>query len=603
MGLVLADLILIALSLILAFILRFDGSFPVDYQDRFISYFTIIAALNLIFLFGGRLYSFAWEFVSVRELAQLLKVITYANAIFALIVFWGRENTELFSAFPRSVIAINYAINLIFLGGIRIAKRVWYEVVKRRPVFDAPKALIVGADAEGERLIRNLLTAEKNLPFPVAIVDHRKEKIGTSIHGIRVVGTIEHIPQVVRDHNVEHVIIALTAAQADTIREAVKRAREAKIKHIKIVPDTHELLTGRVTLTDLREIQIEDLLGRNPAKIDTEKISEFVKDKKVLVTGAAGSIGAELCRQTLAFDPKKLILLDFNESNLYDLHTELLAAYPPQKMEVVIANVLNRQKIFNLVKRFRPEVIFHAAAYKHVPLMEEHSDEAVAVNIFGTLNVAEAAVESGVQKFVLVSTDKAIRPISVMGKTKRAAEIVVQMLNETTETKFVSVRFGNVIGSRGSVVPLFHEQIKRRLPVTVTHPEMTRYFMTIPEAALLVMEAGAVGNGGEIFMLDMGKPVKILDVAREMIRLAGLRPDVDVPIVFTGIRPGEKILEEVISDEERQVGRTQWDKILITRNENSRVPKQIEENLKNLKSALESQPETILSALDRLVGN
>ena len=597
----LADIILVALSLWLAFILRFDGVLPPEYQGRFFYYFLILAVLNIAFLGRERLYSFAWEFVSLRELTRLLRAITYANIVFALVVFIFRENTALFAGFPRSIIFINYFLNLIFVGGVRIAKRVWYEVVKKRPVSGAPRALIVGADTEGERLIRDLLKAGGNSPFPVAIVDHRKERAGTAIHGVQVLGGIELIPEAVKNHNVEHVIVALTTAEADIIRKAVKYARSAGVKNVKIIPDTHELLTGRVTLTDFREIEIEDLLGRNPAKIETQKISEFIHNKTVLITGAAGSIGSELSRQIMAFQPKLLVLLDFNESDLYDLHMELLRSYPAEKMRPVIANIVNREKVFKIVKKLSPDVVFHAAAYKHVPLMEDFPDEAIETNVFGTINVAEAAIESRVPKFVLVSTDKAIRPTSVMGKTKRAAEIATQELNKKGVTKFVSVRFGNVIGSRGSVVPLFKEQIKSRSPLTVTHPDMTRYFMTIPEATLLVMEAGAVGNGGEIFILDMGKPVKILDVAREMIRLAGFRPDVDIPVVFTGIRPGEKIFEEVVSSEEQRVGKTQWDKILITKNENSKPSDSVSKNLNNLKSALTDSPETTLSALDGFI--
>ena len=563
-------------------------------------YVVILAALNVFFLFRQRLYSFAWEFVSLRELAKLLKAITFASTVFALIVFLGLGNTELFAGFPRSVIFINYALNLIFIGSVRIAKRTWQEVVKKQPVSQAPRALIVGADVEGERLIRNLVNTTKSYPFmPIGIVDHRKEKVGTKIHDIEVMGTIEDIPKSVRDHNVEYVIISLASADAHVIREAVKQAREANVKHIRIIPDTHELLSGRVTLTDLREIQIEDLLGRNPAHIETEKISEFIRGKVVMITGAAGSIGRELARQAAAFEPTSLVLVDFNESDLYDLHAELSSTLSHEHLKPVIANINNRGKIFTLVKEFKPHIIFHAAAYKHVPLMEEFPDEAVETNIFGTLNVAEAALEANVHKFVLVSTDKAIRPVSVMGKTKRVAELIVQELNEQAKTKFVSVRFGNVIGSRGSVVPLFKEQIKRRAPITITHPDMTRYFMTIQEAALLVMEAGAVGGGGEIFMLDMGKPVKIEDLAKEMIRLAGLRPDVDIPLVFTGIRPGEKIFEEIFSADEKQVGKTQWDKIFITKNNypNNSAPNK--ERLAALKESLINPSQSIERALDR----
>jgi len=597
----LADIALIALGLWLAFLLRFDGTLPLEYQGRFLYYFLILAALNIAALSSNRLYSFSWEFVSLRELNKLFLSVTYANAVFAIIVFIARENTAFFAGFPRSVIFITYFLNLIFLGAIRIAKRVWHEIVKKGPVSDAPRALIVGAGPEGEQLIRVLLKSDKAQIFPIGIVDHRPEKQGVTLHGIRVLGTVLNLPKIVKDNNVEHVIIALASAEADVIKNATKTAREAGIKDIKIIPETHELLSGRVSLADVREIEIEDLLGRNPAKLETEKIAEFVKDKIVLVTGAAGSIGSEIARQVAGFQPKKLILLDFNESGVYDLHMELIRSYPVEMLQPVIANISDRSKIFSLVKNWKPDVIFHAAAYKHVPLMEEYPEEAVQTNVFGTLNVAEAAMEAGVPKFVLISTDKAIRPVSVMGKTKRVAEVIVQGLNSENKTKFVSVRFGNVIGSRGSVVPLFKEQIKSRSPVTVTHPEMTRYFMTIPEATLLVMEAGAVGSGGEIFMLDMGKPVKIADVAKEMIRLAGFTPDLDVPIVFTGIRPGEKIFEEIFSDDEKQVGRTQWDKIFITKNEKSKDANLVKSGLETLSKELRNSPQAAVKALDNFI--
>lgn len=599
----LADIVLVALSLFLAFLARFDGRLPLEYQERFFLYFAIIAILNLSFLGAERLYSFAWEFVSLRELARLLRAITYANAIFALIVFIGRENILLFEGFPRSIIFINYVFNLIFLGGVRIGKRVWREVIKKRPVTDLPRVLVVGAGPEGEQLVRNLLKSEKSNLYPVGIIDHGSEKSNISIHGVRIIGLISDIPKIVRDQNIEHIIIALGAAEGNIIREAVKHSREAGIKHVKIIPDTHELLSGRVTLTDFREIQIEDILGRNPAQIDTERIRDFLRGKRVLVTGAAGSIGSELCRQILAFSAEKLIALDFNESGLFEIHEELKRLFPEESKRVIpiVTNINDGKKLLGIMKKYEPHLIFHAAAYKHVPLMEDFPEEAVQTNVFGTLNIAEAAIEAGSEKFVLISTDKAIKPVSVMGQTKRAAEIIVQDLNNHGKTKFVAVRFGNVIGSRGSVVPLFQEQIRKRSPLTITHPEMTRYFMTIPEAALLVMEAGAVGDGGEIFMLDMGHPVKILDIAKEMIRLAGYRPDIDVPIVFTGTRPGEKIFEEIVSDEEREIGQTQWDKILITKNEHPRELSFVKTNLLKLKNNLNHSAESLRKALQEFI--
>ncbi len=587
--LLIGDIILITFALLLAFILRFDGIIPVEYHSRLPAYIFLVLVLNIYFIWRQGLYSFSWEFISLKEMLSLFKAITFANFIFALVILASRDTLNLFSGFPRMAIVINYALDLIFLGSIRVSRRAWQELTEKKFFENGEETLIVGASNEGEQILRSLLNNKNDIYYPVAIVDHRKDHQKMSIHGVQVLGDIDDIPKLVKSYNIKHVIIALSSAEEDVIRKATNLSREAGVKDIKIIPATFEVLSGQLKLTDIRDVQVEDLLGRKPAKIDTTSINNFLKDKVVLVTGAAGSIGAEIVRQIIPFQPKKIAMLDFNESGLFDLESDIKFSFSQAPIESIVANINDKDKIEKIISELKPDVVFHAAAYKHVPLMEQFPEEAVKTNVFGTLNVAEAAIKNNVDKFVLISTDKAIKPISVMGQTKRLAELIVQDLNKKSKTKFISVRFGNVIGSRGSVIPLFEEQIKRRMPVTVTHPDMTRYFMTIPEAALLVTEAGAVGKGGEIFMLDMGKPIKILDLAKEAIKLAGLVPDVDIPIVFTGVRPGEKISEVIFSDEEKRIGTTQWDKIFITKNEKEVDEKLIKKTLDDLSKAIEQK--------------
>lgn len=599
-----ADVVFTSLALWSAFLVRFEGIIPPNYPPRLPLYAGMLAILNIYFFWNARLYSFTWSFVGLTELTKLLKSVTYASIIFSVIVLGLRNWVQGFAGFPSSILFINYILTLVFIGALRISKRVVTELMRnRRRVTNGTETLIVGAGNEGEALIRAI--AKSSHYKLVGIVDNSPTKQRSSIHGFSVLGTIDQTGDVIRAYNVKQLIIALTSAEASTIKHAITLAREAKLNNIKIIPATHELLSGTAKLTDFREIQIEDLLGRNPARIDTAQIASFIGGKNVFITGASGSIGSELARQCVGFSPKTLFLIDFNESGIFDLHAELLDSAIAHEVVLlpVVANVNNESKIERLIEQHKPDIIFHAAAYKHVPLMEVFPEEAVATNIFGTLNVAKAAAKYKVPRFVLISTDKAIRPVSVMGKTKRAAELAVQALNRTSTTKFIAVRFGNVIGSRGSVIPLFQEQIRRRSAVTVTHQDMMRYFMTIPEAALLVMEAGSVGTGGEIFMLDMGKPVKIADIARETIRLAGLEPDVDIPIVFTGIRPGEKIFEEIFSDEEKRVGVTQWEKIFITRTETKIDASTLEKKLKALSHSLTHNTNELLQTLDDLVGS
>lgn len=594
-----ADAILSAGALLVAFLLRFEATIPTEYFDRLVYYILIFVALNLIFLRAERLYSFTWSFVSLTELTRLFRALVYTAVVFALLVFAGQGAFYLFSGFPRSIVPLSFILSFILIGGLRISKRLWLEVSPQKEASGEP-ILVVGAGKPGERLIRSLQADAAHRV--VGLVDEHPQNQGISIHGRPVLGQMKDIPRIVSELGVKQIIIALERHESEAIQRAVGVAREAGVTDIKIIPEFSELLGQALSFRNLKEISIEDLLGREPTKIDSEKISQFLSGKKVLVTGAAGSIGSELARQIIQFSPAQLIVLDIDESSLFNLEHELRRLAPKANLKAVIASVTDEKKMNAVLEAHKPEVVFHAAAYKHVPLMEAHPEEAIKVNILGTLRTAQAAARVGVKKFVLVSTDKAVRPVSVMGKTKRVAEMIVKGLNKTHPTNFVAVRFGNVLGSRGSVIPLFQEQIRRGGPVTVTHPDMVRYFMTIPEASLLVMEAGAVGEGGEIFILDMGRPVKIIDLAKELIRLSGYEPDVHIPIALTGIRPGENLFEDILTDEEKASGATKWEKIYVSRTENNRDLQDLLGDLRALESKLFSTPqEELRDFLDKLI--
>lgn len=596
-----ADAVLSAAAIIVAFLLRFEATIPAEYYDRLIYYILIFVGLNLIFLRAERLYSFTWSFVSLTELTRLFRALTYTAVTFALLVFIGQGTFYLFSGFPRSIVPLSYILSFILIGGLRISKRLWLQIAPMKTEGGEP-ILIVGAGKPAEHLIRSLQAGANASYQIVGLVDERPANQGISIHGFPVLGQIQDIPRIVSEAGVKQIIIALERHETDAIQKATNIAREAGVPNIKIIPEFSELLGEALSFRSLKEISIEDLLGREPTSIDTQKINAFIGGKAVMVTGAAGSIGSELARQIIQFSPAKLIILDIDESGLFNLEHELRRLKPKSALQVVIASVTDEAKMLNVIKEHQPEVIFHAAAYKHVPLMEAHPEEAIKVNILGTLRTARAAAAHGVKKFVLVSTDKAVRPISVMGKTKRIAEMIVKALNNGVETSFVAVRFGNVLGSRGSVIPLFQEQIRRGGPVTVTHPEMIRYFMTIPEASLLVMEAGAVGEGGEVFILDMGRPIKIIDLAKELIRLSGYEPDVHIPIAITGIRPGENLFEDILTEEEKAQGATRWEKIYVSRTENNRDLQDLLSQLSEVENKLFStSQEELRNLLDKII--
>ncbi|WP_427337959.1 polysaccharide biosynthesis protein [Caloranaerobacter sp. DY30410] len=576
--LIIIDVVLINLAFYLAFYLRFDGILPSEYFPKYLDNILAITVIKIFVFYYFKLYKSLWKYASVEELVQIVVATVVANA--AVLSYLFIKQIHL----PRSIYILVTMIDMMLIGGIRFSYRILRRVKNRdfKISSNEKRIMIIGAGDAGAMVIRELKNHKELNSKPVAIIDDDEKKEGQRINGVPVLGQRWDIVSVARKKKIDEIIIAIPSASKKDIREIVEECKRTKCK-LKILPGMFELIDGKVTINDIRDVQIEDLLGREQVKLNIEEISGYLKNKKVLVTGGGGSIGSELCRQIARFKPNELIILDIYENNAYDLQNELKRKYKDLNLKVVIASVREKERIEEIMERFKPDVIFHAAAHKHVPLMEDNPKEAVKNNVFGTLNVAQAADKYGVEKFVLISTDKAVNPTNVMGATKRICEMIVQSIDKVSKTEFVAVRFGNVLGSNGSVIPLFKKQIAEGGPVTVTHPEVIRYFMTIPEAAQLVIQAGAMAQGGEIFVLDMGEPVKIVDLARDLIKLSGFEPDVDIPIEFIGLRPGEKLYEELLLDEEG-ITSTRHEKIFIgkpTFNDYKLLIKKLD-NLKNV---------------------
>ena len=565
------DILLISFAMYASFWSRFNGVIPDQYKKS-LPYFILLALfLKLTFLVLFNLYDISWHFVSIGELVKVFKALSLASLALGMALFLLR--TSVFfraSPFPRSILLVDFIFSIVLIGSFRISKRILLEGLKNtlKMKGERVKILIVGAGSAGEQIIREMIRNKNSNYLPVGFADDNPAKHGIKIHGIKVLGKREDIPHIVKNYKIDEVLIALPSAHSKDIREIVQIIRETNIiEKIKILPSANDLIDGKVTLSDIQEIELEDLLGRAPVKIDFKIIKDFTLDKKVLITGAGGSIGSELAKTILQFNPKTLIVLDVDETDIFHLVNNLESS----KGEIipVIGDIKDETKIVSIFEKFLPQIVLHSAAYKHVPVLELYPEEAVQTNILGTKILAEVSLRYNIEKFIFISTDKAINPTSVMGTTKRVSEELLKVLCQKNKTKFISVRFGNVLGSRGSVIPLFKEQIKKGGPVTVTHPEMKRYFMSTSEAVLLVLEASAVGQGGEVFVLDMGEPIKIINLAKEMIKLSGYEPDVDIPIVFTDIRPGEKLFEEILSAEEG-VETTEYEKIFKARSANER---------------------------------
>ncbi len=594
-----SDCILVAFSVWLAFFLRFDFNIPSQYFP-FIYRMIGLAIIFIIPVFYfQKLYSFSWSYVSTSELISLFKATTIAFIFLSIAIFLSYYFPH-FINFPRSTIFVSYFLVFIFCGALRFSKRIHLRISGQNRMSEREKTLIVGAGDAGEQILRSMLFSANNSYAPIGFVDDNEIKQNISIHGFKVLGKIQDIPKIVRKYQIEQLIIALPSAGGKTIKSAVEIGKKAGIKKIKITPSITEIINGQVSFKNLKDVEVEDLLSREQVLLNTKEIENFIKNKVILITGAAGSIGSELSRQVSKFKPSLLLLIDQDETGIFNISEELKDIFPFLNIKSIIADTCDEEKIKKVFKEFQPKIIFHAAAYKHVPLMEENPDEAIKNNVFGTKNVVRAAVSNDTEKFIFISTDKAVNPSSVMGATKRIGEMLCQSFNQKNHTKFISVRFGNVLNSRGSVIPIFREQIKRGGPVEVTHPDMKRYFMLTSEACLLVMQAGAMGEGGEVFVLDMGKPIKILELAKEMIKLSGLVLDKDIAIVFTGIRPGEKLFEEILTAEEGTIA-TKSKKIFMTKL--SDMDEAIFENkLNNLKNSVDGEKrEEIIGALKDFV--
>ena len=489
------------------------------------------------------MYKKAWEYASIGELLIIFKAITLSVVTTALV-----QKVVVHEVYFR-LLAITWMIHILLIGGSRFIWRMFRDAYFKND--DSKKrTLIIGAGSAGTMVVRQLLQNNDTELLPVAFIDDNVKKHNLDILGIPVIGGVNQIERVVQELNIESIIIAIPSLRKKRLNAIFKECSKTKAK-TQILPMLEDLVTGKVSVNEFRDVQVEDLLGRSPVELDMNSISEYITDKIILVTGAGGSIGSEICRQVAKFNPKQLILLGHGENSIYSIEMELRELYGNTEITFIpeIADIQDSKKMMSVMNKYRPHVVYHAAAHKHVPLMEYNPEEAVKNNLMGTMNVATAASWHDVETFVMISSDKAVNPTNVMGATKRLAEMIVQHTNKISQTKFVAVRFGNVLGSRGSVIPLFKKQIQKGGPVTVTHPDMVRYFMTIPEASRLVMQAGALAKGGEIFVLDMGEPVKIVDLAKNLIKLSGNSVE-EIGIEFTGMRPGEKLFEELLKDDE-----------------------------------------------------
>ncbi len=543
-----------------AFELRFEFSIPPEYFPVGWLWLAANVAIHLLVFTWAGMFAGLWRYTGAKDLVALARSAGLSSLFFAVFIFLGGYRN-----YPRSILVIDFLLTVMLVGGLRFGTRsVWQlaqAVGEKKNEGERKRVLIVGAGNAGEMLVREMQKTHSGRYLPVGFVDDNRNKQGVAIHGVPVLGLLGDAVEVVKRERIDEVVIAIPSAPGKEMRRIVDTVSPAGVP-IRTMPGIDQLISGQVTLNQLRSVNIEDLLGRDPVSLDTNSLEQLLAGQTVMVTGAGGSIGSELCRQVLRFGARRLVLVERSEPALFEIHRELSGRIEKGELVPAIADVCDAARVRSLMALHRPTVVVHAAAHKHVPMMEWNPGEAIKNNVGGTRVVADAAHEFGVQQFVLVSTDKAVNPTSIMGATKRVAELYVQALDQRSKTRFVAVRFGNVLGSAGSVIPIFKEQIASGGPVTVTDPEMRRYFMTIPEASQLVLQAATIGRGGEIFVLDMGQPVKIVDLARDLITLSGLVPDKDIEIRFTGLRPGEKLFEELSTVEEK-AEKTRHPKIFI----------------------------------------
>ena len=593
--LVLIDASIIAASIGLSFWLRFEGVIPARFLRVFLWSLPLVIFAKLAMFAVFRLYRCSWRHASAREFLTAGIACAAGSAVAAAAVLALRE-TWIFEAFPRSVLGIDLAFSLIGVGGVRLLVRLLGSPHGRSSARAErlQDALVVGAGDAGAQLVR-AIREERGLPYQiVGFIDDDPGRQGITVRGVRVLGPRRRLPHLVRQLEIKAVLIAMPSASPGIVRETVEMVRRTGVRDIKIIPYLSELYSGDVTSAELRELRPEDLLRRDPVRIESSSIRSFLGGKIVLVTGAAGSIGSEISRQVLAFGVVRLIAVDFDETGLFDLEADLTRRFPNAQVDVAVCDVRDRGSLARVFDRAAPQVVYHAAAYKHVPMMEAFPAEAVKTNVFGTRNTIDEACRIGCEAFVLISTDKAVNPTSVMGVTKRVAEIVVQGRTESAP-RCIAVRFGNVLGSRGSVLRTFQTQVEQRRPVTVTDPGMRRYFMVTSEAVQLVLQASVFGKTGDVLVLDMGEPIGIVDFARDVIRFYGYEPDVDIPIVYTGPRPGERLYEDLFTDAEGKDA-TAHERVFVARLE--RPAASWVEDLPALESAAQDgEEEAIVKAL------
>ena len=566
------DLAVLSLALWAAFFIRFDGAPPFQMFKRlmFVWPYAVIFQYAVMAAFG--IPRFSWRYVGLREVVRIGAATTVAAVVVLAIrlsivkLQWQIPHAQ-YALVPIGVIVIDLGLAFVGITGVRVLRRLVGERRdsgrRREDRAAAVPTILIGAGQAGVLVAKELANRPDLGMKPVGFLDDNELKVGTVIHGVPVLGTTEELSRIRARMEVRQALITIANAPAKAIRRISDLCRAEGLP-TKIIPGIYEIVGGQVNLSRIRDLAIEDLLGREPVQLEEREISSRIRGRTVVITGAGGSIGSELCRQVCRFEPGKLVLLELAENALFEIERELGASFPATPLVACVGSVCDASRVHAVFEAHRPDIVFHAAAHKHVPLMEMNSGEAVKNNVLGTQTLADIAHEHGVSAFVMVSTDKAVNPSSVMGATKRIAEIYVQALAQHSKTRFVTVRFGNVLGSAGSVIPIFRKQIAAGGPVTVTHPEMTRYFMTIPEACQLVLQAGTMGKGGEIFILDMGAPVKIVDLARDLIRLSGFVPDEEIEIRFTGPRPGEKLFEE-LSVSAENADKTRHPKIFVGR--------------------------------------
>jgi len=550
-------LLIIIFSYVFSFFLRFEFTLPNQYIAIILKTLPLLLIIKIVVFYYFGLFSGIWRYVSMDDLWRIIKATTVSAVIFILGVIFVFGLT----GYPRSVFILDWVLCNVLVGGVRFSSRMLKESYSASPGVRQKNIIIVGAGDAGVMILKEYRSNPSVGANVVAFIDDNPTKKNLYLQGVKVLGGRKDIPEIVEHYQVEEIVIAMPSASGEIVRQIIAHCQIPGIK-IKIVPGLHKIINGELEVKP-REVRPEDLLGRETVKICEDEVSGYIKNKTVLITGAAGSIGSELARQVASFGPKNIIILDHNENDVYFLQMELKVKYPELNFQVVIGDICDISLLKHVFSSYRPQVVFHSAAYKHVPLMEDNPFAGIKNNVFGSRNLIYACHHYGAERFVLISTDKAVNPISIMGMTKRIAEMVLQSKAKSSPTRFMAVRFGNVIGSSGSVVPLFKRQIEEGGPITVTHPQAKRYFMSVHEAVSLVLQASAIGKGGEIFILDMGEQIKVVDIAQDLVALSGLKLGKYIAIEFIGLRPGEKLSEEILLNAEKDLV-TRHNKIYIT---------------------------------------